>query len=156
MPSRPRSRRKSGGVLVPVDGSALSERAIAVAERLAVPAGERIVLLHVVPPVNPARLVRISEAAAYRALEGSFAQAWQYLARLQAPLARRGRTVRTAVRSGQAAEQILACARLERVRLIAMSSHGRSGLRRVLFGSVAQAVLRKARLPVLLVTNAAR
>jgi nucleotide-binding universal stress UspA family protein len=92
-------------VLVPVDGSALSERAIAVAERLAVPAGERIVLLHVLPPVNPARLVRISEAAAYRALEGSFAKAWQ----------------------------ILACARL-----------------------LAQAVLRKARLPVLLVTNAAR
>ena len=86
----------------------------------------------------------------------SFAKAWQYLAGLQGALARRGRTVRTAVRSGQAAEQILACARLERVRLIAMSSHGRSGLRRALFGSVAQAVLRKARLPVLLVTNSAR
>jgi len=112
----------------------------------------RIVLLHVVPPINPQRAARINEPAAYRALERAYAKAWQYLERLQKRLERRGRTVRTVVRSGRPAEEIVGCARAERVDLIAMSTHGRSGLQRALLGSVAQAVLRSTRLPVLLVT----
>jgi nucleotide-binding universal stress UspA family protein len=150
MPSRSRRRRPSGGILVPVDGSRLSERAIAAAERLAVPARAPIVLLHVVPPINPGRAARLDETTAYGTLDRAYAKAWRYLERLQTRLKDRGRTVRTVVRSGQAADEILACARAERVDVIAMSSHGRSGLQRALLGSVAQSVLRKARLPVLL------
>ena len=112
----------------------------------------RIVVLHVVPPINPQRAARINEPAAYRALERGYARAWQYLERLQKRLERRGRTAQTVVRSGRPAEEIVACARAERVDLIAMSTHGRSGLQRALLGSVAQAVLRSTRLPVLLVT----
>jgi nucleotide-binding universal stress UspA family protein len=152
MPSPSRRRKPSGGILVPVDGSRLSERAIAAAQRLAVPARGPIVLLHVVPPINPGRAARLDQTTAYGTLDRAYAKAWQYLERLQKRLARRrGRSVRTVVRSGQAAAEILACARAERVDVIAMSSHGRSGLQRALLGSVAQAVVRKARLPVLLV-----
>ncbi|MBI1736176.1 MAG: universal stress protein [Candidatus Rokubacteria bacterium] len=146
-----RRRKRSGGILVPVDGSRLSERAIAAAERLAVPARRPIILLHVLPPINPGRAARVDETSARAALDRAYAEASRYLERLQQRLERRGRTVRTVVRSGQqAADEILACARAERVDLIAMSSHGRSGLQRVLLGSVAQAVVRNARLPVLL------
>jgi nucleotide-binding universal stress UspA family protein len=91
-----------------------------------------------------------STAAALFWLRGG-AKAWRYLERLQKRLKQRRRTVRTMVRSGQAADEILACAWAERVDVIAMSSHGRSGLQRVLLGSVAQAVVRNARLPVLLI-----
>lgn len=151
MPGPSRRRKPSGGILVPVDGSRLSERAIAAAEHLAGPGRRPIVLLHVVPPINPGRAARIDETSAYAALDRAYAKAWRYLERLQKRLKRRRRTVRTMVRSGQAADEILACARAEGVDVIAMSSHGRSGLQRVLLGSVAQAVVRNARLPVLLV-----
>jgi nucleotide-binding universal stress UspA family protein len=116
-----------------------------------VPARGPIVLLHVVPPIDPGRAARLDQTTAYGTLDRAYAKAWQYLERLQKRLARRGRSVRTVVRSGQAAAEILACARAERVDVIAMSSHGRSGLQRALLGSVAQAVVQKARLPVLLV-----
>ncbi len=62
-----------------------------------------------------------------------------------------GARARVLVRSGDPAEEILACAKAEHVGLIAMSTHGRSGLRRTLFGGVAEAVVRRAPLPVLLV-----
>jgi len=54
------------------------------------------------------------------------------------------------VRVGNAAVEIVRCAGDEQVDLIAMSTHGRSGLDRALHGSVAEAVLRTAGRPVLL------
>lgn len=77
------------------------------------------------PAINPQRAARINEPAAYRALERAYAKAWQYLERLQKRLERRGRTVRTVVRSGRPAEEILGCAQAERVTLIAQAPSGR-------------------------------
>lgn len=151
MPGPSRRRTPSARVLVPVDGSRLSERAVAAAERFAVPGRGPIILLHVLPPINPGRAARVDATSAHATLDRAYAKAWRYLERLQKRLERRGLTVRTVVRSGQAVDEILACARDERADVIAMSSHGRSGLQRVLLGSVAQAVVRNARLPVLLV-----
>jgi nucleotide-binding universal stress UspA family protein len=54
------------------------------------------------------------------------------------------------VRRGQPAEEILASARAAGADLIAMTTHGRSGLGRLLFGSVAEAALRQAEIPVFL------
>jgi hypothetical protein len=76
---------------------------------------------------------------------------WRFPYNLEAVrqrLERRGLRARVLVRSGDPAEEILACVRAERVGLIAMSTHGRSGLRRALFGSVAEGVLRRARVPI--------
>jgi nucleotide-binding universal stress UspA family protein len=53
-------------------------------------------------------------------------------------------------REGKAAEEILACAAERAADLIAMSTHGRTGMSRLLIGSVAEAVLRRAQVPVLL------
>jgi nucleotide-binding universal stress UspA family protein len=54
------------------------------------------------------------------------------------------------VRRGEPVEEIVECAREVDADLIAMTTHGRSGLGRWLFGSVAEAVLREAEIPVFL------
>jgi hypothetical protein len=56
----------------------------------------------------------------------------------------------TDVRRGEPVAEILQGAREAEADLIAMTTHGRSGLRRLLFGSVAEAVLRQAEIPVFL------
>jgi nucleotide-binding universal stress UspA family protein len=58
--------------------------------------------------------------------------------------------VETGVRRGVPGEEIVAAARECEADLIAMSTHGRGGLGRLVFGSVAQDVLRRAEIPVFL------
>ena len=74
----------------------------------------------------------------------------RYLAKVGEPLMGKGLRVERAVRFGRAAEAIAAFAGRERADLIAMATHGRSGLSRLLLGSVAAGVLRGAPVPVLL------
>jgi nucleotide-binding universal stress UspA family protein len=56
-----------------------------------------------------------------------------------------------AVRHGRAADEILAAADESGADLIAMATHGRTGIGRLLFGSVAEAVLRRAPVPVFMI-----
>jgi nucleotide-binding universal stress UspA family protein len=63
----------------------------------------------------------------------------------------RGLRVRTVVGVGVPELTILEVATAEKADLIAMSTHGRRGLRRAVFGSVAEAVLRSAAVPVLMI-----
>jgi nucleotide-binding universal stress UspA family protein len=74
----------------------------------------------------------------------------EYLAPLAVELRNKGVRVETRVRRGQPADEIIAAARATGADLIAMSTHGRSGLGRLVFGSVAEAVLRQAGIPVFL------
>ena len=60
-------------------------------------------------------------------------------------------SVKTAVVSGDAAERILVYIQEEKIDLVIMGTHGRKGLDRVLFGSVAERVVKKASVPVLVV-----
>jgi nucleotide-binding universal stress UspA family protein len=60
-------------------------------------------------------------------------------------------TIKTIVSAGNAAEEILKAAEAIKADLIAMSTHGRSGLRRMAFGSVTDKVLHGTRIPVLMV-----
>ena len=59
------------------------------------------------------------------------------------------------VRDGDAAEEILREAEEAKANLIVIGTHGRTGLGRLLMGSVAEAVLRRARCPVLTVKSPA-
>jgi nucleotide-binding universal stress UspA family protein len=74
----------------------------------------------------------------------------EYLAPVAAELRGRGVDVRCEVHHGMAASSILAAAKTVGADVIAMSTHGRSGLGRLLFGSVAEQVLRHADVPVFL------
>jgi nucleotide-binding universal stress UspA family protein len=66
-------------------------------------------------------------------------------------LEKAGYTVSTEVRFGEAAEEIVACAGERKVDLIAMATHGRTGLKRFALGSVAEEVVRQVSIPVLLI-----
>lgn len=121
---------KTHRILVPLDGSPESETAIDAVLPMARAAGAELDLLRVmdrpdIPPrVGPA-LLRMTEIL------------WL-----------RGVTANSDLRIGDPREEILACARERQVDMIAMASHGRSGLSRMLVGSVTEDVLRRAEVPV--------
>ena len=145
-----RTQQKHAKVLVPLDGYRFGEQAIGAVARFTGTDRREVVLLQVVAPVNPAPLMR-DDSAPRRTLETRYSKANAYLDGVRKRLGRRGVPCRTLVRSGDPAEEILGCAKAEGAGLIAMSTHGRSGLRRTLFGSVAEAVVRRSPLPVLIV-----
>jgi nucleotide-binding universal stress UspA family protein len=131
-------------ILVPLDGSHLAELALPRATDLARPAGATVVLLR---------------AAAAHTINGDPAEAQilavreaeEYLGRVAARLRAEGfEKVETSVWYGPAAPAIVDAARLRRADLIVMSSHGRSGLGRLILGSVAESVLRGTGVPILL------
>ncbi|HEX7901358.1 MAG TPA: universal stress protein [Planctomycetota bacterium] len=126
--------------LVPLDGSPESEDILPEAIRLAGAASE-LFLLHVCP-VLPPPVVTVPEALSIP--QAAFA----YLERTAGRL--RHRKVRLVVRQGDPAEEITQAALELGVDLLAMSTHGRGGLRRILLGSVAEEVVVRLALPVLL------
>ena len=137
-------------VLVPLDGSPLAEMVLpTVIDLLRDSSDATLVLLRAVeattlPGIDPteARVAVVVEAEAY--LDG-------VAARLRDEVRSR---VTTSVWYSGAAEAIVDAARLRGVDMIVMSTHGRSGLRRVGLGSVAESVLRQAQTPILLVSAA--
>jgi nucleotide-binding universal stress UspA family protein len=138
-------------ILVPLDGSVAAELALGEAERVAQATGASLLLLSVT--LSPTMIAAIGMDALW--LTTAFAQQDQELAAALDATARRvtapGLVVRTAIRTGDPATEILAACAEEHADLIVMSTQGRSGLDRVLLGSVALKVVRHASLPVLLV-----
>lgn len=136
--------------LIPLDGSAVAEAVIPVFLEFALPLKLEVVLLQVLAPVTP----QVSEGSRHvivDATERLRQEAEAYLGRYAEGLCAQGLSARTAVRVGDAATEIAAGAREYQADLIAMTTHGRSGLSRLLFGSVAEAVLRLADVPVFLI-----
>jgi nucleotide-binding universal stress UspA family protein len=140
-------------VLVPLDGSELAESALHPSLLTGLdPKTTEITLLHVVP--HPA-LMTTPEPVATAELGGSVeaeqATGEEYLAGVANRLAPWGRRVTTSVvTSASTASAIADYAAAHRVDLIAMGTHGRGGIARMLRGSVADAVVRSARIPTLL------
>ena len=142
-------------ILVPLDGSPLSEQALPVACTLAARFEAEVILLRVVVPET---LVIASPAmgALYPELPVEQAkfereEAAAYLARVREQCEVAPVTGTSAVFEGAPAEMILEATSRTGADLIVMSTHGRSGLSRLVYGSVAEAVLRGGRVPVLLV-----
>jgi nucleotide-binding universal stress UspA family protein len=134
-------------LLVPLDGSALAVGALHEAARIVAPGGGEIVLATVVPLRDGGRP---PEAPPAGVTPRTVAQ-WHLEA---AAVGLRGRGLRaTAVvlTAEDPAAAIVDLATLEEVDLVVMATHGRGGLGRWLYGSVADAVSRTARTPVLLV-----
>ena len=116
---------------------------------IAGPLDLEVVLLRVIRMLPP-QVTETVRATALEDVEHNTADALEYLAPLAEELRRRGIRVRTQVRRGEPVDEIVDCAREVDADLIAMTTHGRSGLGRWLFGSVAEAVLRQAEIPVFL------
>jgi nucleotide-binding universal stress UspA family protein len=141
-------------ILIPLDGSTNAEAVLPHALALGQATQAEYRLLRVVEPVMVARPMPANPAV--RALDDQLidqlrVDAQLYLDQLAERLAAQGLTVRsTVVVAPQAAIAILEAAQQDGIDLIAMATHGRRGLARVLLGSVADKVLRGATAPVLL------
>lgn len=135
--------------LVGLDGSAVAETIIPFILEIAGPLDMEVVLLRVVQPLTPV-VIEGSRHIEVEDVEARRIDAEEYLAPLAVELRGKGVRVRTQVRRGIPAEEIVAAAREAGADLIAMSTHGRGGLGRIIFGSVAQAVLHHAEVPVFL------
>jgi nucleotide-binding universal stress UspA family protein len=140
---------KDKRVLVALDGSPSSEAVLRFLLDIAGPLDMTVRLLRVLEPIPPMPI----EGTRHFTLEDVETrrhEAESYLAQIAAALRARGVSVTFEIRRGRPEEEILAAAREGRADLIAMATHGRTGLGRLLFGSVAEAVLRHATIPVLL------
>lgn len=145
-----------GRVVVAVDGSETAEAVLPAVESLAGALGAELVLLRVVPPISAVEAMAAAGVVAPEVFFMRALEAKRYLTDLAARAGGRGLRVRTALRHGSPAPEIVAAAIGEQADLIAMATHGRRGFERLVLGSVAEAVLRTAPMPVLLVRVAER
>ena len=139
-------------ILVPLDGSEFSRKALDHAEKLAKIFDSELLLLQVVPfmPIyGSPELVTplIVDEKQKEAAE-------KYLNNLCEELRKRGRKVTSAVKTGQQVPlEIIDFAKASGADLIVMSTHGRSGITRWVLGSVTHKVLTRGETPVLLLRS---
>lgn len=137
-------------ILAPVDFSSPSLEALEYATQVADRFGARLTLLHVLEPVYldlELGLGRIEDEPQKRAHRGA------QLDELAQAVKRCEVAAESLILGGIPSESILACARGQGCDLIVMGTHGRRGLMRFWYGSVAEAVLRQAPCPVLTVRS---
>lgn len=145
-------------LLIPLDGSPLAEQALPVAMALAARFGRTVTLLRV---AQPPYVVTGIGGSVYAELalgmrDQIHEEAQAYLAAVRESLQTADVDVRMQVAEGDpAADVILQIVDELGVDTIVMSTHGRTGLSRWVFGSVAERVLRGASVPVLLIRAAA-
>ena len=145
-------------VLVAVDGSATANRGLKAAIGLATDLHATLGIVHVIDGLAGVSYVGdmgyVPADFVDKMLDDLRKSGTRILARAQATARDSGvesKTVLAETRGGTVADTILAEARKLRADVIVLGTHGRRGLRRVLMGSDAEAVLREARIPVLLV-----
>ena len=137
-------------MLVPLDGSATAQGILPCVKTLARRFGSSITLFHAAEaPVEPRG--RRQKEYAQETTNRTRSLAEEYLTGVAKVLRRQRFKVEMRVGLGGVASSITDFAEAEKMDLIAMSTHGRSGLRRSVLGSVADRVLRQAHQPVLLV-----
>jgi len=161
-------------VLIPLDGSEFSRQILTHVRRFLSPATHELVLLQAAhsPAGTIARPQRVIEIGfsmyeterdailaqhpvyASQELESTLAQIKRELDTEALLLEADGYTVSTLVRFGDPAQEIVDTVESEYIDFIAMTTHGLSGLSRLIFGSVAGKVLRQVQVPVLLVRPA--
>lgn len=136
-------------ILVPLDGSKLSEKVLEHIEVLAQKANTEIVLLRVVPFSWPSEFIHVREMGDKMDKEAS-----DYLFSIESRLGEKGIKGEVCVSEGNVPEVICHVAREKGVNLIAMSTHGRGMVKRWALGSVADKVIRISHIPVLLYRSA--
>jgi universal stress protein A len=144
-------------ILVPIDFSDSSLRALSAAQDFARAFGAEVLVLHVVEPIyyaTPADMYVTSPNLSLM-LDEQRHLAQQQLARIAAGLKGKGQRHRTILKTGTPAQLITDTAEETKADLIVMSTHGRSGLAHILLGSVTERVVRHASCPVLTIRQAA-
>ena len=140
-------------ILLPTDFSDCAGHALSYATSLARQFSAKIVCVHVVEPVVPAvGYSGMTEPLPLADLSGQMEDsAERELPKIAGAEECAGLEVEEAIAHGDAASEIVRVARERGADLIVISSHGRTGLGRILFGSTAESVVRHAHCPVLVV-----
>lgn len=137
-------------ILVPLDGSTLAEAALPHAEALAKSEQAEIIILRV-PNLPAADLFARYPAMANKIVEDMEIETDKYLQEEVNKLSKEGVRVSSLIREGPVPDTILAVADETHADVIAMSTHGRTGIRRWLLGSVADKIVHHAHIPVMLI-----
>ncbi len=145
-------------ILVPLDGSHLAEAALPATCEIAKRFGSRIILLQalplegVLPVAGAVAETQEEEMDLVRQRSELDEQASnEYLTHLVNEFAAEGIAAEAAECSGDPAEAILSYLEGAEISLLVISSHGRGGLGRLVFGSVADKLLRASRVPMLVI-----
>jgi len=140
-------------ILVPLDGSKRAEAILSHIEELSTLYHARVIFLQVVEPppliVGPEGDIALHQ----REIERWAKQAESYLSALQGEFQTKGINTKKHVINGPVVEAIIKVAEQEGADLIALASHGRSGLLQVFYGSVAAGVLHRIDRPLLLIRS---
>ncbi len=140
-------------ILVPLDGSKRAEAILPHVEDLAKRYSATVILLQVVEPMPLSGGLEGAYAMLREDFERRMKRAESYLAALQERFREKGIGTQRRVVHGSAVEAITKTAEHQDVDVIAMASHGRSGLPRVFYGSVAAGVLHRVDRPLLLIRS---
>jgi nucleotide-binding universal stress UspA family protein len=141
-------------ILVPLDGSKRAEAILPHVEEIALSCEAKVILVRVVEPVpyvmGPEGIpVMVHQDD----LEQRSNQARAYLDARAGEFREKGINVKADVLHGPVVEAIIDVAEREKVDLIAIASHGRSGLSQVFYGSVAAGVLNRVNRPLLVIRS---
>lgn len=144
-------------LLVPIDGSDPSNAACALGIRLAADTGASLLFVNVVETDKIIASVMPGQGLAdpTPAIESLRSSGAEMLKDASASASAAGVKAVSELLEGDCIETIVDCAKSHAVDLIVLGSHGRSGLQRLMLGSVAEGVLRHSSVPVL-VTKAAK
>ncbi len=141
-------------ILTPLDGSKRAESILKHVEELARRFDAKVVFLKV---IEPNTFIVRPETGLYtqfrEEVEQQNKQAEVYLAGIKGEFREKGIDSKVRVVNGPVVDAIIAAAESENVDLIAIASHGRSGLSRVFYGSVAAGILNRADRPLLLIRS---
>jgi nucleotide-binding universal stress UspA family protein len=153
-------------ILVPLDGSRFSTRALPYAIETARHFEAELVLLRVLKPTLPKTIavgavpgtespatVELAVREARRSDAQQQRAARRYLSRKKREVTRRGVPCSSRVHFGEAADLIQAVARKDKANLVVMTTHAKSRFKKALTGSVADEVIRGLKIPVMVISR---
>ena len=141
-------------ILVPLDGSKLAEIALPHAESLSLQYQADLVLLSVIDPPSMTGRNDSAIQVFQKEMDTKMQEAEIYLKALKNQFERENIKTRYFVNSGSVVQNIIDTAARESVDLVLIASHGRSGLQRVFFGSIAAGVLNRIEQPLMVIRRA--
>ncbi len=140
-------------IMVPLDGSQVAECVIPHIETIAKKSTTKVELVSVIEPLEiPTKgKIALSDDEIKQIETEGKKEAAKYLEQVSDQLTQAGIKVDTVILSGRAADRLVRYAVNNGVDLIIMATHGRSGISRLFWGSVAEKILRATDIPVLLI-----
>jgi nucleotide-binding universal stress UspA family protein len=139
-------------IVVPLDGSGWAKRALPHAADIARANNAELILVHVFRTPAADYIGEVALAGQEEQIDAARQQMKQYLMGLRGELRDEGLNVRVQWMEGEGVAKLICdFVNAEGVDLVVMSTHGGSGLMRLLFGSVANEVMQGVKIPVMLV-----